>query len=52
VKGWIRHDKGDMLFYVYENIDLLKVAVNDMPFPLRSVLRGSGPHIETTLVGQ
>jgi hypothetical protein len=49
VKGWIHHDKGDMLFCVYEDIDLSKVMVNDMPFLLRSVLRRSGPHIESTL---
>jgi hypothetical protein len=40
-----------MLFCVYEDIDLSKVVVNDMPFPLRSVLKGNKPHIETTLVG-
>ncbi len=51
VKGWICHDKGNMLFCVYKDIDLSKVVVNDMPFLLRSVLRGSGLHIETTLVG-
>jgi hypothetical protein len=37
--------------YVYENIDLSKVGVNDMPFHLRSVLSKCEPHIKTTLVG-
>jgi hypothetical protein len=51
VQGWVRHDKGDMLFCVYKDIDLSKVVVNDMFFLLRSVLQGNEPHIETTLVG-
>ncbi len=39
------------MHYVYEDINLMKVEVNDMPFCLRDVLSGCEPHIMATLVG-
>jgi hypothetical protein len=37
--------------YIYEDINLLNVGVNDMPIHLRSVLSGCEPHIEKHLNG-
>lgn len=39
------------MHYVYEDVNLMKVGVNDMPFHLRNVLSGCEPHIENTLMG-
>jgi hypothetical protein len=37
--------------YIYKDMDLSKVGVNDMPFRLKDVLSKCGPHIEITFVG-
>lgn len=42
---------GRHVHYVYEDINLLKVGVNDMPLYLRNVLSGCEFHIKTTLMG-
>jgi len=51
VKGVDSPWQGRHVICVYENVNLPKVGVNNMPLCLRDVLNGYGPHIGTTLVG-
>ncbi len=39
------------MHYVYKDVNLPKVGVNDMPFYLKDVLSKCRLHIGTTLIG-